>query len=101
MAFCEMSEQYIYVDCMCLVVFARHSGVKAWGDGISGLTMSTAQKALLTLDEEPHTKNWRPQLLVLTKLDEHLEPEQIRLLSLAAQLKAGLTRHVFSCSRVR
>jgi len=34
------------------------SGVKAWGDGISGLTMSAAQTALLQLDEERHTKYW-------------------------------------------
>lgn len=71
-------------------LFVVHSGVKAWGDGISGLTMSTAQKALLTLDEEPHTKNWRPQLLILLKLDKLLNPKYVRLLNLAAQLKAGL-----------
>ena len=69
----------------------RYSGVKAWGDGISGLTMSAAQRALLQLDEEPHTKNWRPQLLVLGKLDSQLKLLQHpRLLTLAQQLKAGL-----------
>jgi len=67
------------------------SGVKAWGDGISGLTMTTAQRSLLQLDEEPHTKNWRPQLLVLCKLDSQLNlPQHPRLLSLAQQLKAGI-----------
>jgi len=66
------------------------SGVKAWGDGISGLTMTTAQRSLLHLDDEPHTKNWRPQLLVLCKLDSQLKtPRHPRLLSLAQQLKAG------------
>jgi len=69
---------------------AVYSGVKAWGDGISGLRMSTAQRALLQLDEEPHTKNWRPQLLVLCELDSQLRlPQHPRLLSLAQQLKAG------------
>ena len=35
-------------------------GEKEWGDGISGLSMSAAQRALLKLDEQdPHTKNWR------------------------------------------
>ena len=35
-------------------------GEKEWGDGIRGLSMSAAQRALLKLDEEdPHTKNWR------------------------------------------
>lgn len=64
-------------------------GEKEWGDGISGLTMSTAQKALLNLEVEPHTKNWRPQLLVLCKVDENLKPLHPRFFSLAAQLKAG------------
>ena len=69
-------------------------GVKAWGDGISGLTMTTAQRSLLHLDEEPHAKNWRPQLLVLCKLDPELKtPQHPRLLSLAQQLKAGMRRH--------
>ena len=66
------------------------SGVKAWGDGISGLTMTAAQRSLLQLDEDPHTKNWRPQLLVLCRLDQQFGiPEHPRLLSLAQQLKAG------------
>ena len=34
-------------------------GEKEWGDGITGLSMSAAQRALLKLEEEPHTKNWR------------------------------------------
>ena len=70
--------------------FKLNRGEKEWGDGISGLTMSTAQKALLALEEEPHTKNWRPQLLVLCKLNsDELTPEHPRFFSLAAQLKAG------------
>ena len=64
--------------------------MKAWGDGISGLTMTAAQRSLLQLDEDPHTKNWRPQLLVLCRLDQQFGiPEHPRLLSLAQQLKAG------------
>ena len=41
-------------------IFFFFSGEKEWGDGIRGLSMSAAQRALLKLDEEdPHTKNWR------------------------------------------
>lgn len=87
----QLSPDYrgIYRDIhrVVLIVF---SGVKAWGDGISGLTMTAAQRALLHLDEEPHTKNWRPQLLVFCRVDpQHKLPQHPRLLSLAQQLKAG------------
>nr|XP_006009868.1 PREDICTED: solute carrier family 12 member 6 isoform X2 [Latimeria chalumnae] len=63
---------------------------KEWGDGIRGLSLSAARYALLRLEEgPPHTKNWRPQLLVLMKLDEDLHVKYPRLLTFASQLKAG------------
>ncbi|XP_015451343.1 solute carrier family 12 member 6 [Pteropus alecto] len=63
---------------------------KEWGDGIRGLSLSAARFALLRLEEgPPHTKNWRPQLLVLMKLDEDLHIKHPRLLTFASQLKAG------------
>jgi potassium/chloride transporter 4/5/6 len=63
---------------------------KEWGDGIRGLSLSAARFALMRLDEEPpHTKNWRPQLLVLVNTDSEQNVEQPRLLSLTNQLKAG------------
>ncbi|KAL8176455.1 UNVERIFIED_CONTAM: hypothetical protein K2H54_034777, partial [Gekko kuhli] len=63
---------------------------KEWGDGIRGLSLSAARFALLRLEEgPPHTKNWRPQLLVLLKLDEDLHVKHARLLTFASQLKAG------------
>ena len=38
----------------------------------------------------PHTKNWRPQLLCLVKLNsETLDVKQQKLLTIASQLKAG------------
>ena len=40
-------------------------------------------------DGPPHTKNWRPQILVLAKLDDKLNVKHKRLFTLAAQLKAG------------
>ncbi|XP_046897600.1 solute carrier family 12 member 4 isoform X1 [Hypomesus transpacificus] len=63
---------------------------KEWGDGIRGLSLSGARYALLRLEAgPPHTKNWRPQVLVLLKLDEDLHVKYPRLLTFASQLKAG------------
>uniref|UniRef100_A0A669CVC7 Solute carrier family 12 member 5 n=1 Tax=Oreochromis niloticus TaxID=8128 RepID=A0A669CVC7_ORENI len=63
---------------------------KEWGDGIRGLSLSAARYALMRLEEgPPHTKNWRPQLLVLVSTDAEQNVEQPRLLSLTNQLKAG------------
>ncbi|XP_072527909.1 solute carrier family 12 member 4 isoform X1 [Salminus brasiliensis] len=63
---------------------------KEWGDGIRGLSLSGARYALLRLEAgPPHTKNWRPQLLVLLKLDEDLHVKYPRMLTFASQLKAG------------
>jgi potassium/chloride transporter 4/5/6 len=63
---------------------------KEWGDGVSGLSLQAARYSLLKLEEAPpHTKNWRPQLLILCKLDQNLIPDHPKVLSLASQLKAG------------
>ncbi|XP_061447369.1 solute carrier family 12 member 6 isoform X2 [Rhineura floridana] len=67
-----------------------HGAEKEWGDGIRGLSLSAARFALLRLEEgPPHTKNWRPQLLVLLKLDEDLHVKHPHLLTFASELKAG------------
>ncbi|XP_011485955.1 solute carrier family 12 member 6 isoform X3 [Oryzias latipes] len=67
-----------------------HGAEKEWGDGIRGLSLSAARYALLRLEEgPPHTKNWRPQLLVLLKLDEDAHVKSPQLLTFASQLKAG------------
>ena len=48
---------------------------------------------MLKLEEAPpHTKNWRPQLLILCKLDQNLIPDHPKVLSFASQLKAGQSR---------
>nr|XP_009861591.1 potassium-chloride cotransporter isoform X1 [Ciona intestinalis] len=63
---------------------------KEWGDGLRGLQLTTARYALLRLESRPpHTKNWRPQLLVLLKVDENLKPKNPHMLAFAQQLKAG------------
>lgn len=63
---------------------------KEWGDGIRGLALSAARYSLLRLEEgPPHTKNWRPQILVLCKLNNELLPKHRKLIAFASQLKAG------------
>uniref|UniRef100_A0A673GTY1 Solute carrier family 12 member 7-like n=1 Tax=Sinocyclocheilus rhinocerous TaxID=307959 RepID=A0A673GTY1_9TELE len=75
----------------CIYKYIEYRGAeKEWGDGIRGLSLNAAQYALIKLEEAPpHTKNWRPQLLVLLKLDSNLGVKHPRLLSFNSQLKAG------------
>ncbi|XP_069565901.1 solute carrier family 12 member 7-like isoform X2 [Brachyistius frenatus] len=75
----------------CLYKYIEYRGaVKEWGDGIRGLSLNAARYALIRLEEAPlHTKNWRPQLLVLCKLDSDLAVKYPHLLSFTTQLKAG------------
>ncbi|XP_078120934.1 solute carrier family 12 member 7-like isoform X2 [Sander vitreus] len=75
----------------CIYKYIEYRGaVKEWGDGIRGLSLNAARYALIRLEEAPlHTKNWRPQLLVLCKLDSDLKVKHPRLLSFTTQLKAG------------
>ncbi|TRY60725.1 hypothetical protein DNTS_029054 [Danionella cerebrum] len=75
----------------CIYKYIEFCGAeKEWGDGIRGISLSAARFALMRLEEgAPHTKNWRPQILVLTSLDGEQNVEQPRLLSLTSQLKAG------------
>uniref|UniRef100_A0A4W6BW39 Solute carrier family 12 member 7 n=1 Tax=Lates calcarifer TaxID=8187 RepID=A0A4W6BW39_LATCA len=55
-----------------------------------GAEKEWARYALIRLEEAPpHTKNWRPQLLVLLNLDSDQGVKHPRLLSFTTQLKAG------------
>lgn len=52
--------------------------------------MSAARYALLKLEEgPPHVKNWRPQILILLKLDEQLQVKYPGMATFCSQLKAG------------
>ncbi|XP_073813225.1 solute carrier family 12 member kcc isoform X9 [Musca autumnalis] len=63
---------------------------KEWGDGIRGMALTAARYSLLRLDEGPqHTKNWRPQILVLSKLNDNCMPKYRKMFAFATQLKAG------------
>ena len=67
------------------------SAEKEWGDGLRGLGFSAARYALLSLeDKPPHTRNWRPQILILCDETLRENPDRhSRLISFCAQLKAG------------
>ncbi|XP_060706114.1 solute carrier family 12 member 7-like isoform X1 [Hemiscyllium ocellatum] len=75
----------------CIYKYIEYRGAeKEWGDGIRGLSLNAARYALLRLEDgPPHTKNWRPQLLILLNLDSEQNVKHPRLLSLTTQLKAG------------
>uniref|UniRef100_A0A8C7FGY5 Solute carrier family 12 member 5b n=1 Tax=Oncorhynchus kisutch TaxID=8019 RepID=A0A8C7FGY5_ONCKI len=75
----------------CIYKYIEFAGAeKEWGDGIRGISLSAARFALMRLEEgPPHTKNWRPQIMVLVSMDSEQNVEQPRLLSLTNQLKAG------------
>ncbi|XP_051969312.1 solute carrier family 12 member 7 isoform X3 [Xyrauchen texanus] len=75
----------------CIYKYIEYRGAeKEWGDGIRGVSLNAARFALIRLEEAPpHTKNWRPQLLVLLNLDSELSVRHPRLLSFTTQLKAG------------
>uniref|UniRef100_A0AAQ5YBZ0 Solute carrier family 12 member 7b n=1 Tax=Amphiprion ocellaris TaxID=80972 RepID=A0AAQ5YBZ0_AMPOC len=75
----------------CIYKYIEYRGAeKEWGDGIRGLSLNAARYALIRLEEAPpHTKNWRPQLLVLLNLDSDQGVKHPRLLSFTTQLKAG------------
>ncbi|XP_045065486.1 solute carrier family 12 member 5-like isoform X1 [Coregonus clupeaformis] len=75
----------------CIYKYIEFAGAeKEWGDGIRGISLSAARFALMRLEEgPPHTKNWRPQIMVLVSVDSEQNVEQPRLLSLTNQLKAG------------
>lgn len=75
----------------CIYKYIEYRGAeKEWGDGIRGLSLNAARYALIRLEGSPlHTKNWRPQLLVLCKLNSDLAVKHPRLLSFTSQLKAG------------
>lgn len=69
-----------------------HGAEKEWGDGKQGLALSAARYNLLRLKtSEPHTKNWRPQLLLFCKLKPgaELEPPSAQASRLSAPKAAS------------
>ncbi|KAL1114973.1 hypothetical protein AAG570_007796 [Ranatra chinensis] len=75
----------------CIYKYIEYRGAeKEWGDGIRGLALSAARYSLLRLEEgPPHTKNWRPQIIILSKLTDDYLPKYRKIFTFASQLKAG------------
>uniref|UniRef100_A0A915IK69 Uncharacterized protein n=1 Tax=Romanomermis culicivorax TaxID=13658 RepID=A0A915IK69_ROMCU len=82
----------VMVLCATIYKYVEYKGAKKeWGDGIRGLALSTAQYSLLRIEnrKQQHPKNWRPQLLVMIKVEENQWYVNQKLLQVAGQLKAG------------
>ncbi|KRZ03365.1 Solute carrier family 12 member 5, partial [Trichinella zimbabwensis] len=82
----------VLILCATIYKYIEYKGAnKEWGDGLRGFALSTAQYSLLQIedDQNQHPKNWRPQLLVLLKMDEKRKNVNAKMLQLAGQLKAG------------
>lgn len=87
--------------CSIVLVYAYHSSSAIrYGDGWQGLKFRLVRYFLMKMDLRVHTKNWRPQLLVVTsvalskeKPTLHLDVEHPHLLKLAAQMRSrgGMT----------
>ena len=77
----------------CIYKYIEYRGAeKEWGDGFRGLALSAARYSLLRLeDAPPHTKNWRPQVMVFVELtsNDDLNLKHRKMLTFASQLKAG------------
>ena len=82
----------IVVATMIYYYIQYNGAEKEWGDGLRGLSLQAAKFSLLRLEEgeRMHTKNWRPQVLVLAKITDHsFKPIDRGLIALAGQLKGG------------
>jgi potassium/chloride transporter 4/5/6 len=79
---------------------SNYRAEKEWGDGIRGLSMSAARYALFRVDEaQPHTKNWRPQILAFLNVHKSEDDEAYtlhhgRLMNFLYQLKAGKKKEI-------
>jgi hypothetical protein len=85
----------------CAVVFGYasfNSAQAKWGDGFQGMKFQVAKNVLTKMDLQVHAKNWRPQLLVITKAsitdgaqveDELVQVHDPELLKFVSQLKGG------------
>jgi len=85
----------IFVSCIVFYASLNCQEIN-WGDGFRGLKHQTARDLLMkaTDGENLHTKNWRPQVLVLTGMtpdndEAGLLIHDISLIHFASQLKHG------------
>ena len=82
---------FVVIFACALYKYIEYKGAeKEWGDGLNGLAMSAARYALLRLEHAPaQMKNWRPQILYVTRCNEELQPLYARTFDFLSQLKAG------------
>lgn len=63
-----------------------------WGSGIRSFHLSSAVYALLALgDKELSVKNWTPQLLLFSKLNNEKAVDNQDLFKFSNQLKKGIS----------
>uniref|UniRef100_A0A7S4LQN6 Uncharacterized protein n=1 Tax=Oxyrrhis marina TaxID=2969 RepID=A0A7S4LQN6_OXYMA len=76
----------------------KNSNEVNWGDGFQGVKFQYARRFLLSVNPSNHTKNWRPQILVLTGItrnvdqsgnEEGLRIHDTELIQFCSQLKEG------------
>ncbi|CAJ1371617.1 unnamed protein product [Effrenium voratum] len=54
--------------CGLILAYAAYNSANTkWGDGFQGMKFQLAKNILISMDAKLHTKNWRPQLLVVTE----------------------------------
>lgn len=73
---------------------------KEWGDGLNGLALSAARVGLLRLEGfQEHTKNWRPQILVICEQSTSTTLSECskKMLAFVGQLKHGRGLTIASC----
>ncbi|CAE7550458.1 SLC12A5 [Symbiodinium pilosum] len=85
--------------CGLILAYAAYNSANTkWGDGFQGMKFQLAKNILISMDAKLHTKNWRPQLLVVT--EPKMRPlsssegsallfPDLGILKIASQLKNG------------
>ncbi|CAE8598177.1 unnamed protein product [Polarella glacialis] len=85
--------------CATIFTYASYNSHNAkWGDGFQGMKFQLVKNILTRMELKAHTKNWRPQLLVIaeasinhdqTSDETAVTVDKPDLLKLASQLKNG------------
>lgn len=93
---------YITIIVMFLVVglffyIKSNAAEIEWGDSTSGLKFSIIRSTLssLTSSSITHAKNWRPQALIMFKMDKDGSVNDTDLLNFAGQMKKGRGLGIF------
>lgn len=83
---------------VCLFLYIKSSTAERdWGDSTSGLKFSIIRSTLnsLTSSSITHAKNWRPQALIMFKMDKDGSIDDTDLLNFAGQMKKGRGLGIF------